>query len=98
MGREPLENGASDTGVLSTEDEVLGADRKKLGVMKSDDKGQTDAEVKDTDRLTGLGTDRQILGPRAWRESLRVAGSARGSVPALKWPAPATSLPMGTRG
>lgn len=70
------EMGSSDIGVMSANDEVLGMDRKKLGVMKSDDEGQTDAEVKDTDRLTGLGTDRQMLGPWAWRESLRVAGSA----------------------
>lgn len=53
----------------------MGTDRKTLGVMGSDEEGETGAGVTESDRLTGLGMDRQVLGP--WRESLRVAGSAR---------------------
>lgn len=71
-------------------------DRKTLGVMGSDEEGQTDAGVKESDRLTGLGMDRQMLGSWAWRESLRVAGSARCSVPALKYLAQVRSLHGGT--
>lgn len=49
VGREPLGKwGLQTIGVMSTNDEVSGTDRKKLGVMKSDDEGQTDAEVKDS--------------------------------------------------
>ena len=67
-------------------------DRKTLKVMKNDNEGQTDAEVKKTNRLTVLGVDKQMLGPRAWRESLNTAGSARYLVLAFKWLAQATSL------
>ena len=41
--------------------------------------------------------DRQTLGPWTWRQSLRVAGSARCLVLALKWLAQATILQMGAK-
>lgn len=60
--------------------------------MGSDEEGQIGAGEKETDRLTGLGMDREMLGPWAWKESLRVAGSARCLAPALKWLTQDTSL------
>ena len=41
--------------------------------------------------------DRQTLGPWTWRQRLRVAGSARCLVLALKWLAQATILQMETK-
>lgn len=41
----------------------MGMDRKTLKVMKNYNEGQTGAEVKEINRLTGLGVDRQMLGP-----------------------------------
>lgn len=37
-------------------------DRQTLGVARSDEEGQTDAGVKDTDRPTGGGMDREMPG------------------------------------
>lgn len=60
--------------------------------MRSDEEGQIGAGVKETDRLTGPGMGREMRGPLAWKERLRVVGSARCSAPALKWLVQDTSL------
>lgn len=39
--------------------------------MENDEEGQTEAGVKEIDRLTWQKMDQQILGPWTWRESLR---------------------------
>lgn len=47
--------------------------------------GQTDAGVKEIDRLTWLEIGRQVLGPWTWRESLRFS-HVLGSSPQVAGP------------
>lgn len=87
------EMGGSDTGVMRTNAGVMGTEKKTLAVTRGDEEGQTDAGLKETDRLIALRMDRQTQGP--WAR--RVAGSVRCLVSALKGLAQAASLPVRTR-